>query len=136
VAARKRRCLTTSARSTRSLELRRGTLERTIAELVPDSPCAQTVARLRCLPGIDTLSAVGLAAEIGDFDRFQRAGGLTQDVSSARAATRTGQVRPHRQCRVLRLHLLGTAQQQPIRRPHAEAVLGECRFHRSAVLVA
>jgi transposase len=54
------------------MELRRGQLETAIAELVPTSPYAQTVARLRCLRGIDTLSAVGLAAEIGDFARFQR----------------------------------------------------------------
>ena len=53
------------------LELRRETIEAAIAELVPASPWAQPVARLRCLRGIDTLSAVGLAAEIGDFDRFE-----------------------------------------------------------------
>ena len=57
-----------------TLVLRRETLEAAIAELVPDSPLAQTVARLRCLRGIDTLSAVGLAVEVGDFARFQRAG--------------------------------------------------------------
>ena len=34
----------------------------------------ETVARLRCLRGIDTLSAVGLCAEVGDFERFERAG--------------------------------------------------------------
>jgi transposase len=55
-----------------TLECRRDHLEQTIAELVPCSPYAQTVARLRCLRGIDTLSAVGLAAEIGDFGRFDR----------------------------------------------------------------
>jgi transposase len=54
-----------------ALKLRRGTLEAAIAELVPLSPFAQPVARLRCLRGIDTLTAVGLAAEIGDFDRFE-----------------------------------------------------------------
>ncbi|MGI8904340.1 MAG: transposase [Solirubrobacteraceae bacterium] len=37
---------------------------------------AQTVSRLRCLRGIDTLSAVGLAAEVGDFTRFERPGRL------------------------------------------------------------
>ena len=47
-----------------TLELRRGSLETTIAEFVPGSPWAQTIARLRCLRGIDTLSAVGLATEI------------------------------------------------------------------------
>jgi len=43
-----------------TLELRRDQLEATIAELVPGSPYAQIVARLRCLRGIDTLSAVAL----------------------------------------------------------------------------
>ena len=31
------------------------------------------VARLRCLRGIDTLTALGLSPEIGDFKRFQSA---------------------------------------------------------------
>ena len=34
------------------------------------------VGRLRCLRGVDTLSAVGLCSEIGDFERFARAGQL------------------------------------------------------------
>ena len=55
-----------------ALIIRRDTLESTIGELVPDSPWADTVARLRCLRGIDTLSAVGLCAEIGDWARFPR----------------------------------------------------------------
>jgi transposase len=54
-----------------ALELRRSTLETAIAQLVPDTPCAEAVARLRCLRGIDTLSAVGLAVEVGDFARFE-----------------------------------------------------------------
>jgi transposase len=60
-----------------ALVVRRDALERTIAELVPGSPWAHIVARLRCLRGIDTLSAVGLCAEIGDFGRFGRAGQLS-----------------------------------------------------------
>ena len=59
-----------------TLVIRRDALQAAIAELVPGSPWAQTVARLRCLPGIDTLTAVGLCAEIGDFERFARAGQL------------------------------------------------------------
>jgi transposase len=55
-----------------ALVTRRDALERAIAELVPDSPWAQAVARLRCLRGIDTLSAVGLCVEVGDFERFER----------------------------------------------------------------
>jgi transposase len=56
--------------------IRRDALEKTIAELIPGSPWEQTVARLRCLRGIDTLSAVGLCAEIGEFGRFEKAGQL------------------------------------------------------------
>src|SRR5579872_5675300 len=54
-----------------ALVIRRDSLERMIGELVPLSPWAEPVARLRCLRGIDTLSAVGLCAEIGDFARFE-----------------------------------------------------------------
>ena len=49
------------------------TLERGLAEQALEGPYAELVARLRCLRGIDTLSAVGLAAEIGDFARFASA---------------------------------------------------------------
>jgi transposase len=55
-----------------ALLVRRAALERRMAELVPDSPWAKDVARLRCLRGIDTLSALGLCAEVGDFRRFER----------------------------------------------------------------
>ena len=53
-----------------ALLARRERLEAALAELVPTSPWAGQVGRLRCLRGIDTLSAVGLCAEVGDFDRF------------------------------------------------------------------
>jgi transposase len=76
-----------------TLELRRTSLESTIAELVPDSPWAQTIARLRCLRGIDTLSAVGLAAEIGDFDRFDRPGKLMSYLGLVPSENSTGQTR-------------------------------------------
>ena len=49
---------------------RRERLQVTLAELVPSSPWAHQVGRLRCLRGIDTLSAVGLCAEVGEFERF------------------------------------------------------------------
>jgi len=54
-----------------ALVIRRDQLEVTIAELIPSSPWAGDIARLRCLRGIDTLSAVGLCAEISDFARFE-----------------------------------------------------------------
>ena len=48
-------------------------LERQIAALALEGSWAGLVARLRCLRGIDTLTAVGLVCEIGDFQRFRRA---------------------------------------------------------------
>jgi transposase len=59
-----------------AIVIRRHALEATIAELIPGSPWEQTVGRLRCLRGIDTLSAVGLCAEVGEFERFPKAGQL------------------------------------------------------------
>jgi transposase len=51
---------------------RRADLERQISALVDDSPWAGEVARLRCLRGVDTLTAIGLCCEIGDFARFAK----------------------------------------------------------------
>lgn len=49
---------------------RRGRLDALIAEQSLEGPWAPTVARLRCLRGIDSLTAVGLVAEIGDIGAF------------------------------------------------------------------
>ena len=71
-----------------AIVIRRDALEMTISELIVGSPWEQTVARFRCLRGIDTLSAVGLCAEVGDFGRFEKAVqlmsylGLTRDRKS------------------------------------------------------
>jgi transposase len=54
-----------------SLMIRRTQLEAEIAGALPESPWAQTARRLMCLRGIDTLTAAGLCAEIGDFGRFR-----------------------------------------------------------------
>jgi transposase len=68
-----------------ALIIRRDELERAIAEQLPVSPWAQTARRLMCLRGIDTLTAAGLCAEIGDFDRL-----------SSRAADELSRRRPVR----------------------------------------
>ena len=49
---------------------RRDQVEADLATLALSAPCAHTVARLRCLRGIDTLSALGLCSEIGEWERF------------------------------------------------------------------
>jgi transposase len=53
-----------------SLAQRRTVLDGVIAELIPQSPHAELVPRLRCFRGIDTLTAAGICAEVGDFERF------------------------------------------------------------------
>jgi transposase len=72
---------------------RRDRLERGIVTLLPDSPWATQAGRLRCLRGIDTLSAVGLCAEIGDFERFARAGQLMSYLGLVPCESTTGQQR-------------------------------------------
>src|SRR6266436_8884981 len=48
-------------------------LERAIRETAEQEPWCGLVARLRCLRGIETLTALALVTEIGDFDRFKTA---------------------------------------------------------------
>jgi len=50
---------------------RRDRIEAELELLAAASSWAETIARLRCLRGIDTLSALGLCAEVGAFDRFE-----------------------------------------------------------------
>jgi len=49
---------------------RRDRLDTLILEQSTKGPWAPTVARVRCLRGVDTLTAVGLVAEIGDISAF------------------------------------------------------------------
>ena len=48
-------------------------LEQAIRETAEQEPWRQLVARLRCLRGVDTHTALALVAEIGDFNRFGNA---------------------------------------------------------------
>jgi len=76
-----------------ALIVRRDMLEAAIGELIPDSPWADTVARLRCLRGIDTLSAVGLCAEIGDWQRFPKAAHVMSYLGLVPSEDSSGQTR-------------------------------------------
>jgi transposase len=76
-----------------ALAHRRDALDREIVALLPTSPWAGQVARLRCLRGIDTLTAVGLCSEIGDFERFAKAEQLMSYVGLVPSETTTGQKR-------------------------------------------
>jgi transposase len=72
---------------------RRDQLERQIVTLLPGSPWAAQLGRLRCLRGIDTLTAVGLCSEIGDFERFARAEQLMMYIGLVPCESTTGQQR-------------------------------------------
>jgi transposase len=84
--------------SVRALEQRRSALDQTIEELSPQSPWADTIARLRCMRGINTTTAFGLCAEIGDFQRFKRPGtlasylGIVPSEHSSGEQTRRGPI--------------------------------------------
>ena len=56
---------------------RRRELIAVLENAVPASPHAETVARLRCFRGINTLTAAGLCAEVGSFERFAKPGLLS-----------------------------------------------------------
>lgn len=58
------------------LVARKAALDERLSRLAFEGQWSQTVARLRCFRGIDTLTAFVLALEIGDFGRFQRPGKL------------------------------------------------------------
>lgn len=81
-----------------SLEQRRGVLDQAITELWPQSPWAETISRLRCFRGIESLTAFGLCAEIGDFERFSHPSkfaaylGIVPREHSSGEATRRGPI--------------------------------------------
>jgi transposase len=55
-----------------ALGQRRQRLIDELTALAPTSPHAETIARLRCFRGVDTLTAAGLCAEVTDFARFRK----------------------------------------------------------------
>jgi transposase len=76
-----------------ALAHRRGVLEREIVAMLPACPWTVQVGRLRCLRGVDTLTAVGLCSEIGDFERFARAEQLMSYIGLVPSESTTGQQR-------------------------------------------
>ncbi len=50
---------------------RRDALDRAIAELASEAPFSDVVARLVCLRGVSTLTALALTVELGDWERFR-----------------------------------------------------------------
>jgi transposase len=58
------------------LVARRAALDERLSRLAAEPELWPTVARLRCFRGIETLTALALCLEIGEFGRFQRPGQL------------------------------------------------------------
>ncbi len=60
-----------------ALEQRRDGLDSQIETVALQSPWAETISKLRCLRGIDTVTAYGICGEVGDFQRFEHPRTLT-----------------------------------------------------------
>ena len=80
------------------VDARIGALEQAIRKTAEQAPWRELVLRMRCLRGIDTLTALALVAEIGDFSRFRSAEefrafvGLVPSESSSGAHRRQGSI--------------------------------------------
>jgi transposase len=72
---------------------RRDGIDAELAKLAADSPWSVAIGRLRCLRGIDTLSALGLCAEVGEFDRFDHPDSLAAYLGIVPSEHTTGQQR-------------------------------------------
>ena len=75
------------------LPARRDRVGRELEQLAPDCVWAETIARLCCLRGINTLTALGLCAEIGDWRRFDHPDALAAYVGLVPSEHSSGQSR-------------------------------------------
>ena len=67
--------------------------ERAIAETATQGSWRELVGRLRCVRGVDTLTALALAVEIGDFERFSSAQEFMAFVGLVPGERSSGQTR-------------------------------------------
>jgi transposase len=72
---------------------RRDGLDRALAELADECPWLALIARLRCLRGVDTLTALGLCAEVSDFKRFRSPEGLAAYLGLVPSESSSGEKR-------------------------------------------
>ena len=72
---------------------RRDRVGRELEQLAPDCVWADTIARLCCLRGINTLTALGLCAEIGDWRRFDHPDAIASYVGLVPSEHSSGQSR-------------------------------------------
>jgi transposase len=72
---------------------RRAGLDRALSGIADECPWSETIGRLRCLRGIDTLTALGLCAEVSDFGRFPGPGALTAYLGLVPSESSSGERR-------------------------------------------
>jgi transposase len=115
------------------------TLERAIGKTAAQGPWRELVARLRCLRGVDTLTALALVAEIGDFGRFRTAEefmafvGLVPSEHSSGEHRRQGSITKVGNAHVRRL--LVEAAWHARRRPKVGYALARRQRGREAIVV-
>lgn len=72
---------------------RRDRIEAELEQLASESIFAQPIARLRCLRGINTLTALGICAEVRQFERFEHPDSLAAYLGIVPSENTTGQHR-------------------------------------------
>jgi transposase len=72
---------------------RKAALDERLSRLAFEGAWSQTVARLRCFRGIDTLTAFVLALEVGDFARFHRPAQLSSWLGLVPSLDQSGESR-------------------------------------------
>jgi transposase len=72
---------------------RRGLVARELEQIAAHCVWSETIARLCCLRGINTLTALGLCAEIGDWRRFEQPDSLAAYVGLVPSEHSSGQTR-------------------------------------------
>jgi transposase len=68
-------------------------LEHAVRETALQGPWAELIAKLRCLRGVDTLTALGIVVEIDDFKRFRSAEEFMSFVGLVRSEHSSGERR-------------------------------------------
>ncbi len=113
------------------LVARKRALDERLSRLAFEGEWSQTVARLRCFRGVDTLTALVLALEIGDFARFPRPAKLAAWLGLVPALDQSGESR--RQGAITKTgsgyarRLLVEAAWQYARRPSTGTLIAERR---------
>jgi len=109
-----------------SVRARRDALDQAIREEAAKEPWATVVGRLGCLRGVSTLTAFGLATEIGEWQRFDGRSlgaylGLTPSENSSGERRRQGAITKTGNAHARRLLVEAAWQQRrPLRQPSRE----------------